>query len=31
VRYQLAPGNLVLIQLSGATKDSIKAAFAEAP
>ena len=31
VRFQLAPGDLVLIQLSGARKDSIKVAFAEAP
>ncbi len=31
VRYRLAPGDLVLIQLSDATKDSIKVAFAEAP
>ncbi len=31
VRFALAPGDLVLIQLSGATTDSIKVAFAEAP
>jgi hypothetical protein len=31
VRYRLAPGALVLIQLSGATKDSIKVAFAATP
>jgi hypothetical protein len=30
VRFKLAPGNLVLIQLSGATKDSIKVAFTDA-
>lgn len=30
VRFRLAPGDLVLIQLSDATKDSIKVAFAEA-
>ncbi len=30
VRFRLAPGDLVLIQLSDATKDSIKIAFAEA-
>lgn len=31
VRYRLAPGDLVLIELSGAQKASIKLAFAEAP
>ena len=31
VRFRLAPGDLVLIQISGATTDSIKVAFAEAP
>ncbi len=31
VRFQLAPGDLVLIQLSDAAKNSIKVAFAEAP
>ena len=30
VRYRLAPGDLVLIELSGARKASIKLAFAEA-
>jgi hypothetical protein len=30
VRFELAPGDLVLIQVSGAAKDSIKIAFAEA-
>lgn len=30
VRYRLAPGDLVLIELSGAQKDSIKLGFAEA-
>ncbi len=31
VRFALAPGDLVLVQLSDAAKDSIKVAFAEAP
>ncbi len=31
VRFRLAPGDLVLIQLSDAARNSIKVAFAEAP
>lgn len=31
VRYRLAPGDLVLVQISGAAQPSIKVAFEEAP